>query len=304
MRYWLMQRAKGVGAADSTAGSVTQLLNRWLAHQSKAVGSSTCSSVKPFAQLTSCQEGTFTGSSDSRPRPTETCHISWCDGQFYAATISITDSGEIHVHYPGWSSSFDETITPAELQRRKQKRSSSRSPSQCAACGDTEGEDTMVLCDGCDQGYHMSCLTPPLQAVPPGAWHCPQCHSGEMNSYSEHQGDKTQSTDLFLPSPVHTSPVYPSQTRKKANTSQRKSRQCEVSKLSKGRKDSGHKTAITTKSRVGRAEVAACSHINQHNGGAAVNRSLYSALVTQRPFGIMYKVTPCRACIQIAQRMV
>jgi hypothetical protein len=33
----------------------------------------------------------------------------------------------------------------------------------------------MLLCDGCDHGYHMFCLEPPLVAVPKGDWFCPGC---------------------------------------------------------------------------------------------------------------------------------
>ena len=27
----------------------------------------------------------------------------------------------------------------------------------------------------CDDPYHLSCLTPPLSAVPDGEWFCPEC---------------------------------------------------------------------------------------------------------------------------------
>ncbi|KAK1265772.1 Helicase protein MOM1 [Acorus gramineus] len=35
----------------------------------------------------------------------------------------------------------------------------------------------LLCCDGkgCSQSYHLSCLKPPLQDVPPGLWHCKQC---------------------------------------------------------------------------------------------------------------------------------
>jgi len=33
----------------------------------------------------------------------------------------------------------------------------------------------MLLCDGCDKGTHMYCLTPPLREVPQGDWFCPDC---------------------------------------------------------------------------------------------------------------------------------
>ena len=30
----------------------------------------------------------------------------------------------------------------------------------CVACGRVDGEDRMLLCDGCDRGYHTHCLFP------------------------------------------------------------------------------------------------------------------------------------------------
>ena len=33
----------------------------------------------------------------------------------------------------------------------------------------------MLLCDGCDKGYHTKCLVPPLLQVPEGEWLCAVC---------------------------------------------------------------------------------------------------------------------------------
>lgn len=33
----------------------------------------------------------------------------------------------------------------------------------------------MLLCDYCNAGYHLDCLTPPLSRVPAGDWVCPYC---------------------------------------------------------------------------------------------------------------------------------
>jgi hypothetical protein len=33
---------------------------------------------------------------------------------------------------------------------------------------------TMLLCDGCDDGWHRACLDPPLLATPIGDWFCPR----------------------------------------------------------------------------------------------------------------------------------
>lgn len=42
----------------------------------------------------------------------------------------------------------------------------------CAAQGDDE---CTLLCDGCDGAFHLACLSPALDAVPDGEWHCPAC---------------------------------------------------------------------------------------------------------------------------------
>ena len=44
----------------------------------------------------------------------------------------------------------------------------------CVRCN--SGDDNncpILLCDSCDSGWHLSCLAPPLAAVPPGRWCCP-----------------------------------------------------------------------------------------------------------------------------------
>mmetsp|Transcript_19168 Transcript_19168/g.32220 ORF Transcript_19168/g.32220 Transcript_19168/m.32220 type:complete len:107 (+) Transcript_19168:46-366(+) len=33
----------------------------------------------------------------------------------------------------------------------------------------------MLLCDGCDHGWHTYCSIPPLVAVPEGEWFCGEC---------------------------------------------------------------------------------------------------------------------------------
>nr|XP_019934592.1 PREDICTED: PHD and RING finger domain-containing protein 1 isoform X1 [Paralichthys olivaceus]XP_019934593.1 PREDICTED: PHD and RING finger domain-containing protein 1 isoform X1 [Paralichthys olivaceus] len=47
----------------------------------------------------------------------------------------------------------------------------------CEVCGGSDREDRLLLCDGCDAGYHMECLTPPLDSVPVEEWFCPECEA-------------------------------------------------------------------------------------------------------------------------------
>lgn len=50
----------------------------------------------------------------------------------------------------------------------------------CEICNQSNREDIMLLCDGCDAGYHMDCLTPPLTEIPDGSWYCDNCFASEV----------------------------------------------------------------------------------------------------------------------------
>ncbi|CAO2821345.1 unnamed protein product [Amaranthus hypochondriacus] len=45
----------------------------------------------------------------------------------------------------------------------------------CVECGSGDNARHLLLCDGCDHGYHLYCLKPILVAVPKGSWFCPNC---------------------------------------------------------------------------------------------------------------------------------
>mgnify|MGYP006281264777 CR=1 FL=1 len=45
----------------------------------------------------------------------------------------------------------------------------------CEECKLPDREAYMLLYDACGQGYHMSCLKPPLTRIPKGSWVCPVC---------------------------------------------------------------------------------------------------------------------------------
>ncbi|XP_006814886.1 uncharacterized protein LOC102808707 [Saccoglossus kowalevskii] len=48
-------------------------------------------------------------------------------------------------------------------------------PTYCEVCGRCDREDRLLLCDGCDAGYHCECLDPPLRNIPVEEWFCPEC---------------------------------------------------------------------------------------------------------------------------------
>ncbi|XP_045464685.1 zinc finger protein ubi-d4 isoform X2 [Harmonia axyridis] len=45
----------------------------------------------------------------------------------------------------------------------------------CSVCGNSDNDDQLLFCDDCDRGYHMYCLTPPLDNPPEGSWSCKVC---------------------------------------------------------------------------------------------------------------------------------
>lgn len=56
----------------------------------------------------------------------------------------------------------------------------------CEVCSHTDREDQMLLCDGCNRGYHMDCLSPPLTEIPESSWYCDYCFaSDESNDEDE-----------------------------------------------------------------------------------------------------------------------
>ncbi|KAL6848545.1 hypothetical protein ACP4OV_021839 [Aristida adscensionis] len=48
---------------------------------------------------------------------------------------------------------------------------------RCEACGSGEASAELMLCDGCDRGFHIFCLRPILPRVPAGDWFCASCRS-------------------------------------------------------------------------------------------------------------------------------
>ncbi|XP_076069056.1 bromodomain adjacent to zinc finger domain protein 2B-like isoform X3 [Oratosquilla oratoria] len=51
----------------------------------------------------------------------------------------------------------------------------------CQFCHSGDHEEKLLLCDGCDKGYHTHCFRPPMTNIPDGDWYCYEC----VNKFSE-----------------------------------------------------------------------------------------------------------------------
>jgi hypothetical protein len=66
-------------------------------------------------------------------------------------------------HLPGIDPSIDVTLQHVPVDH------------VCEVCRFPDKESRMLLCDNCNTGWHLDCLTPKLTVVPEGAWICPYC---------------------------------------------------------------------------------------------------------------------------------
>ncbi|KAM2673879.1 hypothetical protein EV2_015129 [Malus domestica] len=53
----------------------------------------------------------------------------------------------------------------------------------CEQCRSGLHGEVMLLCDRCNKGWHIYCLSPPLKQVPPGNWYCLDCLNSDKDSF-------------------------------------------------------------------------------------------------------------------------
>ena len=86
----------------------------------------------------------------------------------------------------------------------------------------------MLLCDGCDKGYHCQCLNPPLQNIPEGEWYCTPCARARNLANSERKKRRNEASASALYESddedefeVKNEPSRPSLARTRSNTARR-----------------------------------------------------------------------------------
>ncbi|KAJ3225199.1 hypothetical protein HK099_007211 [Clydaea vesicula] len=66
----------------------------------------------------------------------------------------------------------------------------------CEICGKGDKGTDMLLCDSCDRGHHLSCLSPPLFKVPVSDWFCSKCLKTSGNDYGFEEGKVRNLSDF------------------------------------------------------------------------------------------------------------
>jgi hypothetical protein len=68
------------------------------------------------------------------------------------------------------------TVAKRRGQMNENNNEDLQSPSSaCCVCSKTDRPESLLLCDDCDDAYHLECLKPILLSVPDGDWYCPLC---------------------------------------------------------------------------------------------------------------------------------
>ncbi|XP_071716889.1 histone-lysine N-methyltransferase ATXR6-like [Rutidosis leptorrhynchoides] len=68
---------------------------------------------------------------------------------------------------------------------------------RCEKCGSGQFGSELLLCDRCDRGFHLFCLTPILASVPIGSWFCPSCSTHPNTTILRFPLVQTKIVDFF-----------------------------------------------------------------------------------------------------------
>uniref|UniRef100_A0A803NM43 PHD-type domain-containing protein n=1 Tax=Cannabis sativa TaxID=3483 RepID=A0A803NM43_CANSA len=55
----------------------------------------------------------------------------------------------------------------------------------CRQCGDKADGRTCLVCDSCEEMYHISCIKPAVEEIPPKSWYCATCATCGIRSQHE-----------------------------------------------------------------------------------------------------------------------
>lgn len=78
---------------------------------------------------------------------------------------------------------LDEDNNPTGEQLRTAKTAqASTIITACKVCLKSDRPEVLLLCDDCDDAYHLECLRPKLLSVPDGDWFCPLCEHRKLSN--------------------------------------------------------------------------------------------------------------------------
>ncbi|KAM8939100.1 PHD and RING finger domain-containing protein 1 [Pelodytes ibericus] len=139
------------------------------------------------------------------------CIVEWSKNANSCPVDRITFSCiHIRAHFGG------EILKKVSVLNKGTEEAEEEDATNCEVCGLSDREDRLLLCDGCDAGYHMECLTPALNAVPVDEWFCPECAGANSPPEDAEQVSEEEVTELLADVVPTTSRLRPSAVRTRA----------------------------------------------------------------------------------------
>ncbi|XP_056174219.1 lysine-specific demethylase JMJ17 isoform X3 [Syzygium oleosum] len=83
-----------------------------------------------------------------------------------------------------------------QLRQMKDEVAEERYDQICEQCDSGLHGEVMLLCDRCNKGWHIYCLSPPLEQIPPGNWYCLDCSSSNEDNFGFVPGKKFSMEDF------------------------------------------------------------------------------------------------------------
>lgn len=86
----------------------------------------------------------------------------------------------------------DEKVEQSSSKRRRRNKGGEKikvceveeeHDQMCVQCRSGLHGELMLLCDRCNRGWHIYCLSPPLKQIPPGNWYCLDCVNSDEDSF-------------------------------------------------------------------------------------------------------------------------
>jgi hypothetical protein len=77
----------------------------------------------------------------------------------------------------------DDNHTIGEELRTAKTAQASTIITICYVCSKSDRPEVLLLCDDCDDAYHVDCLRPKLLSVPDGDWYCPLCEHKKLSNH-------------------------------------------------------------------------------------------------------------------------
>ncbi|KAJ4877103.1 transcription factor jumonji (jmjC) domain-containing protein [Raphanus sativus] len=71
----------------------------------------------------------------------------------------------------------------ADVKNHKVESEEEEVDQACEQCKSDKHGEVMLLCDSCNKGWHIYCLSPPLKHIPPGNWYCLDCLNTDEDTF-------------------------------------------------------------------------------------------------------------------------